>query len=103
MIGVLSRFDFGPVLIVKLRDGADIAHEFAMDQGCGVGKDGGTTEEPGFDIFPIVSIGSVKTGIVHEESAREERGGGGCSFGTRHSSNSSRPTFDIVQRAFLIT
>ena len=64
---MLSRFNFGPVLIVKQRGGADIAHEFAMDQGRGVGKDGGITEEPGFDLVLIVSIGSVKTRIVHEE------------------------------------
>jgi hypothetical protein len=64
---VLSRFDFGPVPIIKLRDGADIARELAMDQGRGVGKDGGIAEEPGFDLVLIVSIGSVKTRIVHEE------------------------------------
>ena len=64
---MLSRLDFGPILIVKLRGGADITHEFAMDQGRGVGKDGGIAEEPGFDLVLIVAIGSVKTRIVHEE------------------------------------
>ena len=38
-----------------------------MDQGRGVGKDGRVAEEPGFDIFQIVTIRSVKTRIVHKE------------------------------------
>src|SRR5208337_5148855 len=38
-----------------------------MDQGRGIGKDGGVAEEPGFDIFLIVTAGCVKTRVVHEE------------------------------------